>query len=68
MTARVILDAQDVSVTLGGHRILSDVSLAVRTGEVTVLVGPNGAGKSTLFAVLAGDLRPDTGTVRLAAP
>jgi branched-chain amino acid transport system ATP-binding protein len=42
------------------------VSLDLRPGEIHALIGPNGAGKSTLIAQIAGNLRPDAGTVRLA--
>lgn len=59
------LRASAVDVTLEGTPILRDVDLAVSAGEVVALVGPNGAGKSTLLAALAGDLRPDAGTVEL---
>lgn len=60
-----MIHASHVSVRLHGKTILDDVSLALRPGEVTVVIGPNGAGKSTLLSVLAGDLRPDQGTVTL---
>ncbi|MBK0332771.1 heme ABC transporter ATP-binding protein [Brachybacterium sp. MASK1Z-5] len=63
----VTLACEDVHVELGGTEILRGIDLTLRSGEVTVLVGPNGAGKSTLFAVLAGDLAPRTGRVRIAA-
>lgn len=59
MNARV--EARGVSV--GGR--LEGVGLSVAAGEVHALVGPNGSGKSTLLAVLAGDLRPDAGTVTI---
>jgi len=42
---------------------VNDVSLAVRRGTLTGLIGPNGAGKSTLLAILAGTVRPSSGTV-----
>ena len=43
-----------LSVSKSGKAILSDVSFAAPTGQVTGLIGPNGAGKSTLLASLLG--------------
>ena len=45
--------------------ILVDASITVRPSELHALVGPNGAGKSTMFGVLAGDVTPTAGEVRL---
>ncbi|HEY1175817.1 MAG TPA: heme ABC transporter ATP-binding protein [Phytomonospora sp.] len=59
------LAASAISVRLGGRRVLREVSVTARTGEVLALVGPNGAGKSTLLAALAADL-PSTGDITLA--
>ena len=59
--------ARGVVVTLGGATVLGGVDLDVEVGEVVALVGPNGAGKSTLLAVLAGDLTPGAGQVRIDA-
>ncbi|WP_030678726.1 ABC-F family ATP-binding cassette domain-containing protein [Streptomyces rimosus] len=49
-----------------GDRLRLD-GLTVAPGERLLVTGPNGAGKTTLLRVLAGDLRPDTGTVRRPA-
>lgn len=62
----VTLRAAGIDVHLGSRRILHDLSVDVRTGEVLVLVGPNGAGKSTLLAALAGDQKVSAGHVELA--
>jgi branched-chain amino acid transport system ATP-binding protein len=42
------------------------VTLKVEEGETHAIIGPNGAGKTTLIGQLAGDLRPDAGTIRFA--
>ena len=54
---------QGVSVALGGHRVLEDISLHLHCGELTTLVGPNGAGKSTLLRVVLGEV-PHSGAIR----
>jgi iron complex transport system ATP-binding protein len=56
-----VIDLSDLTVVLGGHTVLYDVSLAAGPGELVALCGPNGAGKSTLLRALAG-LLPDTPT------
>lgn len=51
------------NLTLSGR--LSDVSVSLNPGEVTVICGPNGAGKSSLLGALAGLIRPGHGAVTL---
>ncbi len=58
------LQAEDVTVSLGGAQVLRGVSLALQPGW-TVIVGPNGAGKSTLLRSLAGLQTLDGGRVLL---
>lgn len=54
-----------IGLSLGGRRILEDVSLTVHPGEILGLVGPNGAGKTSLFEVLCGRYGADQGSVHL---
>jgi len=48
----------------GKRRVVDDVSVTVKPGEVVGLLGPNGAGKTTTFYLIVGLLRPQAGTIR----
>ena len=56
------LEARSISLTRGTGPVLSNIDLALHSGEVLVLVGPNGAGKSSLLGCLSGLLEPTEGT------
>src|SRR5215468_8854131 len=58
-----MLTVSQLSKSFAGRALFDDVSLQVNRGDRIGLVGPNGAGKSTLFALLLGDVSPDTGTI-----
>lgn len=60
-----MLEVADVAKSFGGLNVLSNVSFSAPAGEVTALIGPNGAGKSTLVNLIAGYLKPETGSIRL---
>lgn len=61
-----LLELTDVSKRFGGVAANRDVSLSVMPGQRVGLIGPNGAGKSTLVNMIAGGLRPTSGTVEFA--
>ena len=58
-----LLAVEDVSVSFGGIKALSQVSLKIDAGEICGLIGPNGAGKTTLFDVVCGERNPNAGRV-----
>jgi ABC-type branched-subunit amino acid transport system ATPase component len=66
-TSPVILRTHSISKAFGGQKVLSDVSLQLRRGEVVLLRGDNGSGKTTLLNTLSGNLEPDSGTIELSA-
>ena len=59
------LEAQGLVKSYRGRRVVNDVSVHVRQGEIVGLLGPNGAGKTTTFYMITGILRPEAGTVHL---
>jgi heme exporter protein A len=58
------LEAENLSARRGEDLIFSNISFALEAGESLVLTGRNGSGKSTLLRVVAGLLRPETGSLR----
>src|SRR5881275_1750410 len=59
-----MLKISKLTKSFGALRATDGVDLAVAEGETHAIIGPNGAGKTTLIGQLAGDLRPDAGTMR----
>ncbi len=59
------LQAAELRKAYRGRKVVDDVSLEIRQGEVVGLLGPNGAGKTTTFYILVGLARPDYGRVLL---
>ena len=61
------LKVQNVSVKIGGDKILRDVNLHVHCGQMVALIGPNGAGKSTFLKALLGEREYD-GNIIFSVP
>lgn len=54
-----------INKTYKGRKVVNDVSVEVKQGEIVGLLGPNGAGKSTTFYMIVGLVKPDSGTIFL---
>lgn len=65
-TGTIGLQVAGLRKDLGGRRIIDDLDLVVRQGELVSLLGPSGCGKTTTLRMIAGFLSPDAGTVRVA--
>src|ERR1700739_2149353 len=60
-----MLEVQGLCKRFGGFLAVNQVSFELRAGEILGLIGPNGSGKSTTFNLIAGTLRPSSGSIRL---
>ncbi len=58
----VILDLEDLTVSVDGFKALNKLNLTIDVGELRCILGPNGAGKPTMMDVITGKTRPDKGS------
>ena len=65
VSGRLVSEARDVAVDVGGRTLFSGVNLRIQRGERIAIVGPNGVGKTTLLEVLTGQRSPSAGSVRV---
>ena len=61
-----MLVVQKLSKTFGALKVARDISLHIKRGTRHALIGPNGAGKTTVFNLLTGDIKADSGRIKLA--
>ena len=59
----VLLHAADISLSFGGVRALTHISLEIREQEILAIIGPNGAGKTSMLNVINGFYHPQEGTI-----
>ncbi len=59
------LETIGLNKAFGGLKVTQGVSISIRPGERRLIIGPNGAGKTTLFNQISGDMRPNSGTIKL---
>jgi len=63
-----VIAARGLGRRFGSKRVLRDLDLEVRAGELLLVTGPNGSGKSTLLALIAGLLAPTEGEIEVDLP
>jgi len=61
----VILDVQNISLSFGGVKALTDISFDLREHEIRAIIGPNGAGKSSMLNCINGVYQPQQGSIAL---
>ncbi len=59
-----MIDFDNISITLGGRRILTGISISILEGEIFCIIGRSGVGKSVMIKQLVGLLKPDAGSIR----
>ncbi|WP_085028480.1 ABC transporter ATP-binding protein [Ensifer aridi] len=62
----LIFEVENLRKSFGGLAVTNDVSLAMSAGDRIALIGPNGAGKTTFVNLVTGNLKPDSGEIRIA--
>ncbi len=60
-----MITIDQISIIRDGKSVFANYSAQIPAGSITVIVGSNGSGKSTLLAAIAGDIAPDSGTIRI---
>jgi ATP-binding cassette ChvD family protein len=60
----LVIEADKIGKAYGDRVLFENLSFSLPPGGIVGVIGPNGAGKTTLFRMLAGQLEPDSGTIR----
>ena len=60
---KMSIEVENVNYSIAGNHILKNICLKIESGKILTLLGPNGAGKSSLIGLIAGDFRPNAGTI-----
>jgi lipopolysaccharide export system ATP-binding protein len=57
------LTVKNISKSYGKKKVITDISIDIKQGEIVGLLGPNGAGKTTCFYIIVGLIKPDSGNI-----
>jgi len=59
----VLLQVDNISLSFGGVKAITDISFDIKKGEIRAIIGPNGAGKTSMLNVINGFYHPQEGTI-----
>lgn len=66
-SGKIVVEAEGISKHYGDRTVIRNFSTTILRGDKIGIIGPNGAGKSTLLKMLLGELKPDSGKVKLGS-
>ncbi|MDA6067032.1 ATP-binding cassette domain-containing protein [Idiomarina abyssalis] len=61
-----LVELKDLTFAHGSHRVYDGLSLTVPKGKMVAVMGPSGIGKTTLLRLIGGQLKPDSGSIKVA--
>lgn len=64
-SGRLVAEAEVVSFGFDGHQVIRDLTTTIMRGDRVGIIGPNGSGKTTLLRLLLGELKPQSGEIKL---
>ena len=64
-SGEALIDVRDVHYAIGTHTVFSGLNVRVAQGSITAIMGPSGTGKTTLLRLIMGQVRPQSGQVRV---
>lgn len=65
LSGKLVIEAEHLNYQINNNVLVDDFSIQILRGDKVALIGPNGAGKSTLLKLLLGQLKPDSGHLKL---
>jgi len=64
-SGKLVVEAENAGYSVGGRELIRGLTTTILRGDKVGIIGPNGAGKTTLLKLLLGELKPDSGRIRL---
>lgn len=61
----IVVEANNITKSFGDKLLVEGMTFSLPPGGIVGIIGPNGAGKTTLFRMIAGEEKPDSGTIRI---